>query len=905
MRNILFWGVFLSIRIVAHGLDVDKMHCELGENPVGIETPQPRFGWTLRSSRNDDRQTAYELAVTAHKDAAEYLWSTGKVTSAASQFILYNGSTLEKGKRYYWRVRVWDARGKVSPWSTWAFWEMAPDITASGAQWIGAITKAESGLPSGRSFHSPSMKKPEVAAAWGAVKPLAKRSIMLRKTWDVSKKVSRAVVAISGLGHYELTLNGRRIGKSVFAPLWSDYDKSVYYNLYDVKDMVQNGRNAVGVILGNGMYNVTGDRYRKLWVSFGPPTLLFRLLLEYTDGSSEYVVSDGSWTWSESPITFNCIYGGEDYDARLEQPGWDKAGFAASSWTPAVLQEAPKGQLRAQQAPNVEELQSFGIKKVHQPKPGMYVLDMGQNLSGYPIIKVQGKAGQVVKLVVGEALQKDSTVNQKRSGSPYYLQYTLKGNDVEEWKPRFTYYGFQYIQIEGVDLKSGNGENPVLLDIHSQFIYNAGGIAGQFSCSNELFNQAHTLIDNAVKSNWQSVFTDCPHREKLGWLEETYLNGPGLFFNYNLARYIPKVMQDIADGQRPDGLVPSIVPEYVVFGGDFTDSPEWGVAAVVLPWMYYEFYGDPSLLNVYYPVMKRYVDYLTTRADKHIVSHGLGDWYDYGEHAAGYAKNSPIPLSATAHYYLGTTLLARAAKFLGHTSDAAAYTTLANNIRDAFNTTFYHTDTKQYATGSQYANAIPLYLGIAPDADRSAILNNLLADITQHNNRLTTGDIGNRYLYQTLAENGQNEVMYKLHNHEDAPGYGFQIKFGLTTLTEQWDPRKGNSWNHFMMGQIDEWFYKSLAGIVPDEKEPGFKHFYIKPSLVGDLQYAKAEHQTLYGNVVSDWKIERGQFSLSIQVPVNTTATVTLPNGSTTVVGSGAHTFKTKWNQAYDKRTDK
>lgn len=901
MRNILFWGLFLGIQIIAWGLEVDKMRCELGENPVGIETPAPRLGWSLQSSRQHDGQTAYQIIVTEQKAGGAEVWNSGKVVSQESQFIPYNGKPLEKGKRYFWRVCVWDNRGKATRWSAWAFWEMAPDLTAGGAQWIGAITKAASGLPGGRNFHSPSLKKPEVAEAWGHVDPLAKRSIMLRKTLEVKEKVARAVVAISGLGHYELTINGKRVGQSVFAPLWSDYDKSVYYNLYDVKDLLLSGRNALGVTLGNGMYNVTGDRYRKLWVSFGPPTLLFQLQLYYADGTVEHVVSDGSWAYAESPITFNCIYGGEDYDARLEQTGWDRPDFAATNWKPVVLQEAPKGVLRAQQAPPVAEQQSFGIKKVYQPKPGMYVLDMGQNLSGYPSIKVQGKAGQVVKLVVGEALQKDSTVNQKRSGSPYYLQYTLKGNGVEEWKPRFSYYGFQYIQVEGVDLKTGTGDKPVLLDIRSHFIYNAGGPAGQFTCSNEIFNKAHVLINNAVKSNWQSVFTDCPHREKLGWLEETYLNGPGLFFNYNLAQYIPKVMQDIADGQRSDGLVPSIVPEYVVFGGDFTDSPEWGVAAVVLPWMYYEYYGDDSLLRRHYTVMKRYVDYLSSRADGYIVSHGLGDWYDYGDHAAGYSKNSPIALSATAHYYLGATLLARAAKQLGHTADTAAYAGLARHIREAFNTKFFHADTRQYATGSQYANAIPLYLGIVPEADRRAVLDNLLADISNRGNRLTTGDIGNRYLYQALAENGYNDVMYRMHNHEDAPGYGFQIKFGLTTLTEQWDPRKGNSWNHFMMGQIDEWFFKTLAGIVPDEKAPGFKHFYIKPEPVGDLQYARGEHQTPYGNVVSNWKIQDGVFTLSIAVPVNTTATVVLPDGTTDIVGSGVYSFKTKLKDRHEQ----
>ncbi len=366
-------------------------------------------------------------------------------------------------------------------------------------------------------------------------------------------------------------------------------------------------------------------------------------------------------------------------------------------------------------------------------------------------------------------------------------------------------------------------------------------------------------------------------------------------FGYDLSQFIPKVMQDIADGQRPNGLVPSIVPEYVVFGGDFTDSPEWGVASVVLPWMYYEYYGDPSLLQKHYSVMKRYIDYLASRADGYIVSHGLGDWYDYGDHPAGYSKNSPIPLSATAHFYMGASRWwDRAAALLGHYADTATYNGMARHIRDAFNNRFYHTDTKQYATGSQYANAIPLYLGIVPEADRKAVLANLVTDIHDHGGHLTTGDIGNRYLFQTLADNGYNDIMYSMTKTEDVPGYGFQVKFGVTTLTEQWDPRKGNSWNHFMMGQIDEWFYKSLAGINTDMAAPGFKHSILKPRPVGDMKSAQASTWTIYGILGAGWEIDGEDFRVTTRIPANTTATILLPDGSSYFVAGGYHDFKCK-----------
>ena len=402
------------------------------------------------------------------------------------------------------------------------------------------------------------------------------------------------------------------------------------------------------------------------------------------------------------------------------------------------------------------------------------------------------------------------------------------------------------------------------------------------------------------------MFTDCPQREKLGWLEEIHLNGPGLLFNYNLENYIPSSMQNIADAQRENGLIPTIAPEYVVFGGDFTDSPEWGVTAIILPWMYYEQYGDASLLEKYYPVMKRYVDYLGTKSTNHIVSHGLGDWYDYGTHPAGYSKNSPIALSATSHYYYGAHLLAKAAKLLNKTDDITKYETLTSDIKKAFNTEFFNTETKQYGTSSQFSNAVPVFMDIVEPQYKQAVMQNLLNDIKAKGDRLTTGDVGNRYLFQALARNGENEMMYKMHNHYDSPGYGFQIKFGLTTLTEQWDPRKGNSWNHFMMGQIEEWFYQSLAGIVSDVENPGFKHFFIQPEMLGDMTFAKATYKSIYGKIASAWEKKDGKLFLKIEIPANTSATVKLPvERNTKIKVNGKSLKKLKLDLDFDANQKK
>ncbi|MDR1632306.1 MAG: glycoside hydrolase family 78 protein [Dysgonamonadaceae bacterium] len=762
---------------------------------------------------------------------------------------------------------------------------------SENTQWIGAITRKDARLPVGRrDFHNPSLKNDSIKAIYENIHPLALRSILLRKSFVIDKPVEKAVVCVSGLGHYLLSVNGKKVSDDIFTPAWSDYDKTVYYNTYQLDTLLQSGENVIGVILGNGFYNAVGKRYRKLWVTFGPPTLFLEIHLYYSDGAREKIVSDGAWKYDLSPVTFNDIYGGEDYDARLEQTGWDKPRFNDDSWKPVVVQEPPLGKLRPQLLPSVRCMEEFEVKSVTQTD-GSFVLDMGQNLSGYPVIKVSGKRGETVRLTVGEQLNPETgKVSQKQSGSPHFYSYTLKGEGIEAWHPDFSYYGFRYIQIDSASVFSATDRLPTVWSVKSQFVYNATPETGSFESSNELFNQIHRLIKNAVKSNMQTVFTDCPHREKLGWLEETHLNGPGLLYNWDMRPVFPKIMQDIEDGQQENGMIPNIVPEYVVFGKGlevFRESPEWGIASVLLPWSYYWFYGDNSLMIQYFDVAKKYVDYLSSRATAHILSFGLGDWYDYGEHRAGFSQNSPVEISATAHYYYAAYILSSIAGEINRPADKQKYGILANQIKQAFNTKFFNKETKQYGNGSQFCNAIAIFMEIVEPEYKQAVLENLKADVRQHGNRLTTGDVGNRYLFQALALNGENELMYLMNNHEDTPGYGFQLKFGATTLTEQWDPRKGASWNHFMMGQIEEWFFRSLAGIEPTK--PGFKEFTVQPQVVGDLTFVKSSLQTPYGIISVEWRRENGQFRLDVEVPENTLATVILPDGKKQTVGPGKH----------------
>ena len=725
------------------------------------------------------------------------------------------------------------------------------------AEWIGAITRQDSRLPEGRNYTGAKLKEPLVKEAWQNVDTLSQRSILLRKDILLKGAVRKATVSVVGLGFYELSINGQKVGDAMFTPLWSDYDKSIYYNTYDATSLFTDyhSPSTIRVLLGNGFYNEQGKRYAKMKISFGPPTLIFRLQIEYADGKTEEVVSDRTWQWALSPITFNSIYGGEDYDARLEQP---------ASWHPVVIQDAPKGTLRQQIAQPIKIMERYSVKDTIR-KDSVIVLDMGQNLAGFPEITVIGKQGQRLKLTPGETFSKEGLVSQKQTGRPHYYTYTLKGNTTETWHPRFSYYGYRYLQVEG------NIE--VLKKVESCFIYNSASKTGEFECSNPLLNDAYRLIDRAIRSNWQAVWTDCPHREKLGWLEQDWLNGEGLLANYDCRAMIEQTMQNIADAQYPNGALPEIAPNYVIFEGSwappFLESPEWGGAFIALPFLYKAFYGDDKLIKRYRPQMKRYIDYLATQDSCYILRQGLGDWYDYGPGRAGFAQNTPMPLVSTAHYYWWNHLMGEAR---------------ADSIKTAFIKEFYNPATHQFATGSQCAQAIALEMNLIPEGDREAVLQQLINDIHAHGNRLTTGDVGNRYLFNALIHNGQQELLYKMLNHYDFPGYGYQIKLGHTTLTEQWNPEHGASMNHFMMGHLNNLLIPYFLGIWREGE-----HTVIAPHPVGDLTWCRGR----MADVKAAWHFEGDTFVLKVDIPTGRQATVRLPfSGKTSTMGEGQHILK-------------
>jgi hypothetical protein len=592
------------------------------------------------------------------------------------------------------------------------------------------------------------------------------------------------------------------------------------------------------------------------------------------------VVTDGEWRVAKSPIIFSNTYGGEDYDARLEQPGWNRPGFKDADWDAAMATTGPGGELYglSHSAPAIRVAQDFTPIKVTHPKPGTYVYDLGQNCALMPQITLHGPAGATVRLTPGKLLLADGTISQKVSAGLACMSYTLRGEGNETWSPRFFYYGSRYIQVEGA-VPAGD-ENPdglpVVRELKGQFITSTSPVAGEFSCSSELFNRTATLIRWAMRNNMQSVLTDCPHREKLGWLEQDHLVGPSLMYNFNVQALFNKICDDIADSQTADGLVPCIAPEYTIFKGDFRDSPEWGSAAILIPWQLYQWYGDRTVLEEHHDTMRRYVDYLSSRADNHIVSHGLGDWFDLGPGKAGPSQLTPKSLTATAFYYRDAQLVSQFAKLLGRHEDAAKYTVLADEIREAFNRSLYDARQHTYGTGSQTSNAIPLVFGLVPTEDRPAVVANLVADIRQHDNALTAGDIGYHYLVRALADAGRSDTIFDMNSRSNRPGYGYILAKGATSLTESWDGT--HSQDHFMLGHIMEWFYSDLAGIQCDPTAVAFKKIAIKPTPAGDITSASAAYDCPYGKIRSAWKLNDGKLHLDVTIPPGTTATVWVPS---------------------------
>jgi hypothetical protein len=880
-KNVILLFMLCAISVsAAPSFSLYDLRCEQEKNPVGIDTQRPHFSWKTYSEKRGFIQSAYQILVSDTPDALSKnkgnVWNSGKVSSSQSVLTPFEGKSLESFAIYYWKVRTWDNDNRPSEWSESQTFIMGLTEAKDWgkAVWIALEKdrKEEYTVPARLDFDN-------------IRKTMGERSIgfyklpQLRKTFTIQKQVKRAVAFVAGLGHFDLFLNGEKTGNNFLDAGWTKYDKQALYVAFDLTGSLKTGENILGVMLGNGFYNIPLERYLKLIISHGAPKMKLLLRIEYSDGTTGEIVSDASWKATESPITFSSIYGGEDYDARRYQEGWTKTGFNDATWQQALPTDYP-GTLSAQRATPLTVHSEIPTVKAFRNSHGIWIYDLGQNFSGIIRIALKSKESKTILFCPAELLKNDSSVTQKASGGPFYFTYTTKGEGkTERWQPQFTYYGFRYVQVEGaVPAGKDNPENlPEIESITGLHTCNSADEAGSFVCSKPMFNQIHSLIDWAIRSNTASVLTDCPHREKLGWLEEAHLMQYSLQYRYDLSRLYPKIMEDMRASQLSNGCIPTIAPEYVRFSNGFEDTPEWGSAFIICPWYIYKWYGDRRLLEEYYPAMQRYLDYLGTRANNHILAYGLGDWFDIGPKHPGYAQLTANGVTATAIYHYNTTIMQHIASILGKSGDETRYRELAENIKKAFNRTFYNSVTGKIERNSQTANAIALYTGLAPDEHRAAILQNLIDDIRGRGNALTAGDVGYRYVLRALEDGGRSDVIFDMNSRYDAPGYGWQLAHGATALTESWQAYGFVSNNHFMLGHLMEWLYGGLGGIRQQENSVAFREIVIDPQIVGDVRNVATSYESPYGTIRCKWTKTGDDFIMEVTVPANSTAEIYLP----------------------------
>jgi len=889
---VVFLSVFSSV--LCAKTSVKKLVCEYHENPVGIDVEQPRLSWQLYSDQQNVVQSAYEIrAAGSVKDLAsksKQLWNSGKVESNKSVNVVYGGPQPESTQRVYWQVRVWDNTGKASSWSEPAYWEMGilkPELWK--ASWIALPNEPES--------------------------EDSKPAQYFRNEFSTSKTVKSARAYVTSHGLYQLFLNGDKVGDQLFTPGWTSYNKRLQYQTYDVTKMLQK-ENAVGVVLGDGWY-----RGNIGWVSangyYGNElALLFQLKIDYTDGSSEWIVSDKNWKVNNGPIRKSDIYNGETYDARLELTGWAGTGYNASEWKSVEEVDQQKDLLIAPQGVPVKAVEELNpIEFITTPK-GEKVYDMGQNMVGWIRIKMKGKAGQKVQLKFAEVLDKEGNFYTANLRSAECTDTYIFGKDGEAvYEPKFTFHGFRYLQLIGFD------EIPAKEDITGVVIYSDMEPTGTFACNNEMINQLQHNIQWGQKGNFLDVPTDCPQRdERLGWTGDAQVFSMTAGYNFNVAAFYTKWMKDVAADQLANGVIPHVIPDVLNGQGGATG---WADVVAIIPWSVYKIYGDTRILEENYPAITKWVGYMNQRAGDDYLWTGdthYGDWLAYATTRSDYpGATTEKDLLATAYFYYTTTLTAKIAQLIGKPQDAQKYKQLAANIKEAFNDEFV-TPNGRLVSHTQTAYVIALTFGILPDSMVGDAAAYLAKDVEKFRH-LTTGFLGTPILCPTLSAIGRDDLAFMLLNRKEYPSWLYPVTQGATTIWERWDGQKPdgsfqdvgmNSFNHYAYGAIGEWLYNHVAGIKVDENNPGYKKFFLAPNPGGGLTQVDATFNSVYGPIKSDWKISDGQMTYQVEVPANTSAEVVLPKAKvaeinmdgdlkssakqtgddvTVSVGSGTYTF--------------
>jgi len=870
MLTLFGCNVLSESGIISGGVAVKELRCEYRVNPLGIDVVKPRVSWITESNQRGQKQRAYQILVANSEEQLKrnegQLWDSGKVESEQSNQVVYEGKPVKSRMRCYWKVRVWDKDDKASAWSKPAMWTVG--LLESGdwqAKWIGYDAEQMS---------SDNKEKSDPNALILPPPPY------LRRAFLVGRPIKRAVVYASALGLYELHINGKRVGKDYFTPGWTDYSTRVYYQTYEVTDLIKKGGNAIGAILADGWYAGYLGFGRKREHYGSEPRLLVQLEIEYDNGHIHTVVTDGTWRASYGPLFESDFLMGEIYDARREMPGWDTSSFDDSAWHTVAVTEKSEGRVQSYPGITVQKILEIKPKKLTEPEKGVYVFDMGQNFAGWVRLKVSGEAGTKVVLRFAEMLNPDGTIYTENLRAARCTDtYILKGTGKEIWEPRFTFHGFRYAEITGYPGK------PVLDAITGVVVHSAIPMAGSFECSNPMVNQLYSNIVWSQRGNFIEIPTDCPQRdERLGWTGDAQIFIRTATYNMDVAAFFTKWLVDLEDAQSAEGAFPDVAPRKVAMGDG---TAAWGDAGVICPWTIYEVYGDKQVIERHCESMKKWISYLKNNSEDLLrPSKGYGDWVSI-------ASDTPKDVIATAYFAYSTRLLSKMAAAIGKKEDNKEYEELFEQIKDAFNKA-YVSDDGRIKGETQTCYLLGLYFDLLPEDKREAATQHLIEAIRNKDWHLSTGFVGLSYLVPTLTQTGHLDIAYRLLNNDTFPSWGYSIKNGATTIWERWDgwtEDKGfqtpgmNSFNHYAFGSIGRWLFGTVAGI--DTDGPGYKRIIIRPMPGGGLDYARASYKSIHGKIVSDWRIKGSTFTLNVTIPANTTATVFVPAGDIESITEG------------------
>ena len=844
-------------------LSVRGLTCENLINPLAVDRTKPKFGWQLDGPGRNVMQAAYAIRVYSRPGNKTLVWESGKVNSDQSEFVQYGGPALESGRKYYWQVKVWDNQGHQSAWSGAGndFFQMGMLSVADWkAKWI-----------------EPGYTEDSVA----------RPSPLLRKEFAISKKIQSATAYITAHGLYEAGINSQRMGNAYLTPGWTSYNKRLQYQAYDVTGLLQKGANVLTVSLGSGWYRgflAWGGNKNVYGKKLG---LLLQINIEYTDGTKQTIVSDGSWKSAVGAIKSAEIYDGEIYDARDAKEGWEKPGYDDSKWTPVNEAEYANQNLIATRNELIVKHEVFKPVRILTTPKGEKVIDFGQNLVGWVVLKAKGHAGDSIIVSHAEILDKAGNfyTDNLRAAKARDI-YILKGGEQEVFEPHFTFHGFQYIRIEGYpgDLKPE--------DFTAVALYSDMKKTGSFTSSNQLINQLQHNIQWGQRGNFLDVPTDCPQRdERLGWTGDAQVFSRTATFNMGVDNFFSKWLQDVAADQQPNGSVPFVVPN--VLGPGAGGSTGWADVSTIIPWNLYLAYGDKQVLEQQYGSMKAWVDYMKSKSINDLWNTGFhfGDWLFYrpDDDNDGRSAVTDKYLIAQCFYANSTQLLIKAAAVLGKTDDVSAYSALLQKIKEAF-TKEYMTPNGRLVSGTQTAYVLALNFDMLPESLRSQAAMRLADNVKDYGYHLTTGFLGTPYLCHVLSRFGYTDIAYKLLLQETYPSWLYPVKMGATTIWERWDGEKPdssfqtpgmNSFNHYSYGAIGDWMYRVVAGLDTYEDGPGYKHISIIPHAGGGLTMAAADLETHYGKISSHWKMENGRLILDVEIPVNTQATILIPATAT------------------------